>query len=239
MTLVEISGKLSRTVDRLGFPPPVKFVYNPLIYAWRPHELYLETYGASPKRVLFLGMNPGPFGMAQTGIPFGEIAAVRDWLRVEGKVDPPAAEHPKRPIQGFACSRSEVSGRRLWGLFRKHFENPADFFRDHFVANYCPLVFMSESGANITPDKIERRSADPLFRACDEALAETIRLLKPRFVVGIGKFAEKKIVGLQRHNFSAADFEASSILHPSPASPKANKGWEEEAERQLVALGIW
>ena len=35
------------------------------------------------KRVVFLGMNPGPFGMAQVGVPFGEVAAVRDWLRID------------------------------------------------------------------------------------------------------------------------------------------------------------
>ena len=99
----------------LVFAPPVSVVYQPLDYAWAIHQQYLHTYAASTKRVLMLGMNPGPYGMVQTGVPFGEIAAVRDWMQLNGNVQVPAIEHPKRPIQGLACQRSEVSGRRLWG----------------------------------------------------------------------------------------------------------------------------
>jgi len=29
------------------------------------------------------------------------------------------------------------------------------------------------------------------------------------------------------------------VLHPSPASPAANRGWGEAATRQLVELGVW
>ena len=82
-------------------------------------------------------MNPGPFGMVQTGVPLGEIAAVRDWMGIEATVEKPATENPKRPIEGFACTRSEVSGRRLWGLFAERFGTAEAFFTDHFVANYA------------------------------------------------------------------------------------------------------
>ena len=74
---VTAARELSAAVDRLEFHPPVACVYNPLAYAWAPHELYLTRHAASRKRVMFLGMNPGPFGMVQTGVPFGEIAAAR------------------------------------------------------------------------------------------------------------------------------------------------------------------
>ena len=238
-----IAERLSRELDELAFRPPVAYTYNTLAYARLPHFTYLERYGRPPKRIVFLGMNPGPFGMAQTGVPFGEVAAAKGWLGIETEVSRPAKEHPKRPIQGFACPRSEVSGRRLWGLFARRFGTAEAFFRDHFVANYCPLVFMAESGGNITPDKLPRDEAEPLFAACDRALADTIRLLEPEWVLGVGKFAEKRILFVRERFFSGGGkgpaFSCASILHPSPASPKANMGWEEEAEKTLRSLGIW
>ena len=144
--LIRAAKQLGVAAARLRFAEPVNHVYNPLVYAWAPHEAYLRKFGCTPKRVVFLGMNPGPFGMAQTGVPFGEIAAVRDWLRVEGPVGRPKREHLKRPITGFACARSEVSGRRLWGLFAERFGQPKGFFADHIVMNYCPLAFI-EAGS--------------------------------------------------------------------------------------------
>jgi len=235
--LKELSSVLAAKCSALSFGPKAQAVYNPLVYAVRPHNLYLELAGASAKRVIFLGMNPGPWGMAQTGVPFGEVAAVRDWLGIEAAVDKPEKEHPKRPIEGFACARSEVSGRRLWGLFRERFHTPAEFFRGHFVANYCPLVFMEPSGANVTPDKLSATESAPLFEICDRALAETIELLEPKWVIGIGGFAEKRIRMVKervKHEFSVA-----KILHPSPANPRANSGWQDEVIKNLVELGVW
>jgi len=235
--LKKISSVLAVECSALIFGPKVQAVYNPLVYASRPHNLYLELAASSPKKVIFLGMNPGPWGMAQTGVPFGEVAAVRDWLGIRAAVGKPEKEHPKRPIEGFACTRSEVSGRRLWGLFRERFRAPAEFFRDHFVANYCPLVFMDSSGANITPDKLSTEESAPLFEICDHALAKTIELLEPEWVIGIGGFAEKRIRNVKeriKHKFFV-----SKILHPSPANPKANAGWQDEVVGELIDLGIW
>ena len=250
--LQKISAGLAENCGALRFGPPVAALYNPLIYASRPHNSYLELAGAAPKRVIFLGMNPGPWGMAQTGVPFGEVAAVRDWLGIEAAVGKPEHEHPKRLIVGFACARAEVSGRRLWGLFRGRFGTPAEFFRDHFVANYCPLVFMSQSGANITPDKLPAAEAVPLYELCDCALADTIKLFKPRWVIGVGGFAKKRIDKVRDEFFggenprgegasgkSCAAFSTAQILHPSPASPRANAGWDREVIKTLVELGIW
>ena len=191
MSLADVSRALSQRVARLRFAAPVCCVYNPLEYARAPHELYLSRYGASPKEVLLLGMNPGPFGMAQTGVPFGDVTLVRDWLEIFAAVDKPALEHPKRPVLGFACGRAEISGTRLWGWARERFGTPERFFRRFFVANYCPLAFMEPSGRNLTPDKL------------------------PGEGVAVG-----------------------TMLHPSPASPLANRGWAATIERQLAGLGV-
>ena len=224
----------------MSFGPPVVEVYNPLDYAALPHKKYLDLAGSAPREVLFLGMNPGPYGMAQTGVPFGEVAAVRDFLGIEEAVGRPRREHPKRPIQGFACQRSEVSGRRLWGLFKERFGSPRAFFMDHYVANYCPLVFMDEGGANLTPDKLPKEEALPLFEACDRALSDTISLLKPRWLIGIGGFAFKRLELVQKKFFpDNSGFSVAQILHPSPASPKANAGWDREVVETLTQLGVW
>src|SRR2546426_6444642 len=99
-TLIDAARELAAQVGRLKFGSPVAFVYNPLEYAWDAHQQYLRRFAASSKRVLFLGMNPGPFGMMQTGVPFGEVAAVRDWLHVSGRVESPRHWHPSRPVEG-------------------------------------------------------------------------------------------------------------------------------------------
>ena len=233
MTLVEVSRALSERVSGLVFRAPVTYVYNPLEYARAPHEAYLKRYGKGPKRALLLGMNPGPFGMAQTGVPFGDVAMVRDFLGVTGVVDKPQREHPKRIVTGFECTRSEVSGTRLWGFAQGHFKTAATFFDRFFVVNYCPLVFMDEGGKNLTPDKLPKPEQEPLFAACDGALRDIVKLLKPEFLIGVGAFAENRA----RRAFPDFKGTIGTVLHPSPASPKANRGWAAIAERQLRDLG--
>lgn len=224
--------ELAREVDALSFGPPVTHVYNPLRYAAAAHREYLRKYAANKKRIVFLGMNPGPFGMAQTGVPFGEVNLVRDWLGIHAEIGKPEREHPKRPVEGFACTRSEVSGARLWGWARDRFRTPNQFFDRMFVWNYCPLVFMAESGANITPDKLAPDERSALYAACDRALVELVEAIEPRAVIGIGKFAATRARAALGDRLPIDD-----ILHPSPASPAANSGWAEKAERKLIELG--
>jgi single-strand selective monofunctional uracil DNA glycosylase len=193
MSLIRIARRLAREVDGLEFGPPVSYVYNPLVYARDPHEQYLRRFGAAPKEVLLLGMNPGPFGMAQTGVPFGDPELVRAFLGIEGRVGHPAGEHPKRPVEGFGCPRGEVSGTRLWGWVRDRFGAPGRFFARFLVVNYCPLVFLEGSGRNRTPDKLPAGEQAPLFEACDRALRAAAELLDPEFAIGIGAFAERRI----------------------------------------------
>ena len=234
MSLVRIARDLSKALDPLQFADPVTHVYNPLTYAWPAHQLYLERYGTGTKQVLLFGMNPGPFGMAQTGVPFGEISAVRDWLKIEAPVTKPKKEHPKRPIEGFACRRSEVSGARVWGWARDTFQTPERFFERFFIANYCPLAFMEESGKNRTPDKLPPGERAPLLAACDRALRRIVEELQPELVIGIGNWAEDRA----RTALSGLDVKIGRVLHPSPASPLANRGWAEAASNTLEELGL-
>lgn len=234
MSLVRISRALSKKVSRLSFADPVAYVYNPLAYARRSHELYLERFGAGPKEAVFLGMNPGPWGMAQTGVPFGDVGFVRDFLGIEAKVDKPKHEHPKRQVVGFDCARSEVSGSRLWGWAQDRFGTAEVFHERFFILNYCPLVFMEEGGKNRVPEKLPKDERAPLEAACDDALRKVIAELKPQRVIGVGKWAEKRAAAV----LGDLDLEIDSILHPSPASPMANRGWAPQAEAQLEAMGV-
>lgn len=233
--ILKAGKSLADELDRLTFSPPVYLTYNVFRFAWSGHETFVRRYCKRGTEVLLLGMNPGPWGMTQTGVPFGEVPAVRDWMGICATIDRPPVEHPKRPVQGFDCPRSEVSGRRLWGLFAERFGEPDNFFAKHFVSNYCPLVFMEEGGKNITPDKLRSSEAEPVERACDAYLARLVELLEPKWVLGVGKYALKQA----ERALSGANITFASILHPSPASPAANKGWAEAAEKTFLDLGVW
>lgn len=232
--LVEIADGLTARLRGLRIGGPVTHVYNPLVYAREMFVDYARRFGAGRGRVLLLGMNPGPWGMAQTGVPFGEVGAVRSWLKIEAPIGRPRPEHPKRPVLGLACARREVSGARLWSWARGHFGTPGRFFSRFFVANYCPLVFLRSSGANVTPDKLAARERERLFSACDLALREAVECLQPKCVVGIGNFAQKRSLTA----LSDMGIAVERILHPSPASPAANRDWEGQVTRTLRGFGI-
>jgi single-strand selective monofunctional uracil DNA glycosylase len=234
MDLLKITETLVKELERLEFSAPVAYVYNPLVYAAEPHGQYLTRYGTGKKETVFVGMNPGPWGMAQTGVPFGEIEIVKERLGIDGEVTKPPREHPKKRVDGFRCGRSEVSGRRLWGLFRERFGTPGKFFEHFFVVNYCPLLFLDADGRNITPDKLKAAESLPLFAACNEALLRTMECIRPSRVIGVGNFAEAQI----RSALKDLDLQIGKILHPSPANPAANNGWKETVLKQLHEQGI-
>ena len=229
-----IIDALLKQLRGLHFGPPVSHVYNPLTYARPAYTQYCKRFGRPPKEIILLGMNPGPWGMAQTGIPFGDAVMVREWLGIQEAILPVTHMHPKRPIQGFACTRREVSGQRLWGWAKERFKTPRRFFQRFWVANYCPLVFLEASGRNRTPDKIPRAERAPLLLACDQALRQTVDQLRPIHVIGVGAFAAQSA----RRALDGTDVRVGQITHPSPANPKANRGWKDLIEDELGSLNI-
>ena len=234
MDLNAITDRLNRDVKRLKFGPPVTHVYNPLDYASKPYRVYVSRFAKPPKQAVFVGMNPGPWGMAQTGIPFGEIKAVKQWMRIEAEVTRPVNMHPKRPVMGFACNRSEISGKRLWGWVQSRFKTPGRFFSRFFVANYCPLQFIEAGGRNRTPNQLRAAERKPLLEICDHAIRQTAEWLKPDYAIGIGQFTADRL----KVALSGLDVTVGAITHPSPANPKANRGWEKIIAKELSQIGI-
>lgn len=233
--VIAAAQELSAAMEALPFSAPVAYTYNPLSYAWAGHEAYIRRFATGKKDVLYLGMNPGPFGMAQTGVPFGEIPAVTLWMGITAPIGCPPATHPKRPIQGFNCPRSEVSGRRLWGLFEELYGTAEAFFAYSYVANYCPLIWMSESGANITPTQLPKEQMQQIDAACQRHLVRLIDILQPRYLIGVGAYALKQLQ-IAAKAFPNQAFTLGTILHPSPASPVANKNWPALPMQQLKEL---
>jgi single-strand selective monofunctional uracil DNA glycosylase len=233
--LAAIARDLRRELAALEFAPPVAYVYRPLEYAWGPHREFLERWGAAPKEVVLVGMNPGPWGMAQTGIPFGCVSFAGDWLALHNReVGRPAIEHPRRRVLGFDCRREEVSGTRLWGWARDRWRTPERFFARHWVTNYCPLLFLDAEGRNLTPDRLRAGELQAVTAPCDRALRRVVEALGARWVIGIGAFAESRV----RAACAGHDVTIGRILHPSPASPLANRAWGDQVSGELRRLGI-
>jgi single-strand selective monofunctional uracil DNA glycosylase len=122
----------------------------------------------------------------------------------------------------------------LWGWARDTFRTPARFFSRFFVINYCPLCFLEGSGRNRTPDKLPAAERGALFAVCDRALRRTVEELRPRLVIGIGVFAEKR----SRAALEGFEVAVGRISHPSPANPRANQNWAARVVAELAACGV-
>lgn len=229
--LLTITARLTEGLKSVK--PGAYFITNPLEYAYGPYAAYLETYGSSPKKAVFLGMNPGPNGMAQTGIPFGDVKFVTNYLKISGKVVAPKNTHPKRPVNGFLHSKGEASGNRLWGYIQSKYPNANDFFNYFFVLNYCPLIIFDNNGKNITPDKLPRPVRNTITQVCDAALKDTLDVLCPHVTIGIGRYAQQRLQEVYPQT------KTVFLPHPSPANPNANKNWAAQADKILTEEGIF
>ena len=122
--LIKIARELSQSVCSLSFKLPTAYAYNPLEYAWEIHRQYLELAGDGKKKVVFLGMNPGPYGMAQTGVPFGDsVRAGLDGIKRRSQEAPPRASKASRGWIGVHQERSEWA-EAMGFVFREFFFCP-------------------------------------------------------------------------------------------------------------------
>lgn len=210
-------------------------VYNPLMYAWDIHEEFIRVSGGRGAKTILMGMNPGPHGMGQMGVPFAATSVVRDLLGISGiDVRKPAISHPKRPVNGLAHPKEEVSGTRLWGLLQDRYGGADQIFQNVFIVNHCPLMILhGPRGTNVTPNNVSGPAVRDLLERCDQHLMEVVMALGAEQVIGIGKYAEK------RANLALGEMgiRVMTCWHPSPASPLANrnggKDWRENVSAVL------
>ncbi|XP_068240623.1 single-strand selective monofunctional uracil DNA glycosylase isoform X1 [Palaemon carinicauda] len=236
-SFLDIEDKQCGALLQLDYGMNICYVYNPLDYAREIHRDFLAKFCKGPKKVLLLGMNPGPWGMGQTGVPFGHVQYAKDWLRVKGSVTKPENEHPKRLITGLECRRSEVSGDRLWSLLKELSGKPEALFTNVFLHNYCPLFFLKDSAKNVTPPELKVKERSGLEAICNAALVDTVKLLGIEHLVCVGNYTtEKSKLALERAGLES--IKISTLMHPSPVNPAANKGWREIAIRQLTESGV-
>jgi len=232
MRPLEAARTLSKRCRELGFQDPVAWTYDPLHYAWDGHRQYVERYGDAPKAALLVGMNPGPWGMGQTGVPFGDPDVVRERMGIEAiDVHPPEDEREDRPVYGIESPRNEVSGTRLYEGLAEAFGTLDAAYERVFVANYCPLLFFDEEASNVTPPKLRKADREALFESCDEHLDALLDHFDPDHVVGVGRFAEERAEAVLDER--GDDTPLHYLMHPSPANPHANKDGGDAWRRAL------
>jgi single-strand selective monofunctional uracil DNA glycosylase len=239
MEPIDATKTLNQQLEDFHFKNKVDSYYNPLEYAWPVHEEYLRKFGSDTKEAFMLGMNPGPWGMAQTGVPFTDPYIARDWMNLpEREVGTPDNERSDRPVQGWESDRKEASGQKLHGFFRTLYGNLEDFFEIGFVANYCPLVMFSEEGTNLTPEDLLKEDRVPLFEACDPYIESLIEFYDPDVLVGIGRFAQRRLAAVR----GLDEDEVAYLPHPSPASPIATRDggdyWRNLVREELEELNL-
>ena len=237
--LIEEAASLRDDVDPMGIKlvseGRIDVCYNPLSYAWDVHVEYLRKMGGEGARTVMLGMNPGPHGMGQMGIPFSATSIVRDLLGISDiPVGQPDTPDDRRPVIGLEYNKEEVSGTRLWGLLHEQYGEANAIASRVFLVNHCPLMLFSGPRAtNITPDKVGGPTAKALLERCDEHLVEVVDILGADRVVGVGKFAESRANSALAGQF----VEVVGCWHPSPASPLANRNggadWRENVRAVL------
>ena len=234
--VLNAAKKLSDECDEL-IPKLLKikgqeYVTNPLNYAWQYHESYIKQYSGLGAKTLLLGMNPGPYGMAQCGVPFGATEIAKNFLNISGEFTNPEGRHPKRPIEGLEFERQEISGTRLWGLLKQIWKTPEEIHKNVFLVNHCPLLLLGETGRNITPDNVSGPALKKLMKTCDKHLLSVVKSLGIKRVVGVGKYAEKRA----RIALEGLDIEITTCWHPSPASPLANRNDGEDWRNNVKSI---
>ncbi|XP_045776673.1 single-strand selective monofunctional uracil DNA glycosylase [Maniola jurtina] len=229
---LELADEMNEALNEFNLPPAVKCVYNPSIYARYTFEMYARKYCNTKKKIMFFGMNPGPWGMSQTGVPFGEISSVRDWLGIEGPVNKPPHEIRERPVDGFDCKRTEVSGKRFWGLLKTICGTPENFFKTSFVYNYINQQWMKSNGCNLTPGDFKVSDMEPLYNICDPIFVKILKLYEVEIVVAIGKFCETRAQKAIKKYLPSSSIKILYLSHPSPRSVN-NNNWEQKALEEL------
>jgi len=201
----DFSAKFSALIPELRKANLKKYpdivVINPLEYLWLQYGYYTSCYHNQYPRAMIIGMNPGPKGMSQTGIPFGSPNIIPSILpnkslfnEIRDNEGSPVSS-PHRRITGPSNTTVEVSGNRLWSALIKRYGDFKSITSEIFVDNICPLLFLcgKNGSKNLTPDKLTPSPAKIiLIRLCTERLQKIYQCLgEPSNIVALGRWSHK------------------------------------------------
>lgn len=244
-----LSNRLIALHKSVGGRPtkPIAGVLNSHQYAFCPFGEYCNMFAPAGQQplALFVGMNPGPYGTAQNGIPFGCSSFVNNWMGItQGTAGSAAVKGTELKegidghgfeycpaVLGLRCKKEEVSGKRLWGWAQSVVGGgkAEAFFRHAFVYTYCPLAFFA-GGANVPLADLPVAERRTIEEHCDQALLALVLEMKPVYVIGVGNYAyskaEKAVTKAAVESCSPHSMVALKVAHPSPASPGAAAFWQ-------------
>lgn len=284
MDLIKTTRALADDLHALRCPAGVSHVYNPLRYMWPAHERFLSRHyvrereslpnvgrldlyrpagTAKSRRYLILGMNPGPHGMVQTGLPFGDVVNAAAMLGYKTGDQIPAPDlasvalHPSRPVIGLSATRREASGERLWGGLASIWGSLDAVLADCFAANYCPLAYFADdaSGTNVTPEEFGKRTvngkpnprydtayAAELDEVCLPYLVRVARAMRVEVILAVGRYAEVKakiIAALcPEATRRCPSPKVVYLTHPSPLATRSAGEWATMARHALDAACV-
>lgn len=214
--IIKLSAAMAEELGRAHFSFSGT-VCDPLVYAWDNYEAFIRLSARAGQKVLFLGMNPGPYGMMQTGVPFGDVMMVRDYLGISGDIDMPAAQPENKPIVGMKTTKREASGMKFWGMAASY-GDPESFFSAAAVLTYCPLVFI-DGKRNVTPSELPRSDRRTIDSICQGYLERMMDILRPRKAIALGHYAEERLR-------KAGIDDPVYFPHPSPRNPSSSAFWD-------------
>lgn len=222
-----LSGELSQfVIDPL---PPASYAANPTVYAYENYAQAMARLADGPRGVLLVGMNPGPHGMAQTGVPFGDVVNARAILGRQSQGSGwsgcrlALGDKVLLDAKGLDYHRGEVSGDRLWSALQQICGSLESAYQQVCVINYCPLLFLDNGGLNVTPDdfpKSDRVRLPKFTAACDEHLRRVVKALTPKIVIAVGGYSDKRCRVALGHTVPIV-----KITHPSPRTAATAGAW--------------
>ena len=227
-------------------------VWNPGRYGERWHRRFRETYPPGPNPVLLLGLNPGPYGMGQTGIPFTDIRRLESdlpelaaRLRTDGEsIGLPGLAPPD--LRRRLDRTFESSSIRVYRFLRLAGGSAGAGWRRVVAANPCPMLFM-EGTVNRTPADLRRalrkrggrlERVTARLEECDqlrrECAREAVRVLEPRGVILLGRNIQEALAG--DPSLGAVPGGVLAWEHPARAVPDA---WAGGLVRAVRRRGWW
>ncbi len=214
-------------------------IWNPGLYGETWHARFRRLYRPGQHPLVVFGLNPGPYGMAQTGIPFTDIrrlvSALPDLaaeLRGRGeRVEPPGLAPPG--LRPYLSRSFESSAVRVYRFLKKGWGGAERGWTEVVVANPCTLLFIDPAeGKNRTPADLARAArlrgsgrdqvrelVESFGRIRIRCAVESIEALSPRGAILLGKDVQAALGPALRRILGEA--RVIPWEHPARAVPES------------------